>query len=165
MNNLSIRPAAIKDLHAITDIYNHAILNTVAAFDLEPKTLEEQRAWFEHHGEKHPVLVAVEGNAVIGWAALSEWSDRQAYAGTAEVSLYIREDSRGKGIGRALGEAIIQAGREAGLHLLIARIAEGNDISIHITESFGFEHIGVMKEAGRKFGRLLDVFMMQKILD
>ena len=102
---------------------------------------------------------------IIGWAALSQWSDRPAYAGTAEISLYIQEEFQGKGFGRQLSEAIIEAGLRVGLHTLIARVAEGNEASIALAESQGFEHIGVMREVGFKFGRLIDVHMMQKIYD
>jgi L-amino acid N-acyltransferase YncA len=101
----------------------------------------------------------------VGWASLSAWSDRCAYADTAEISLYVKEEERGKGIGRKLSGAILQAGKEAGLHTAIARIAEDNDASIHLAESLRFKHIGVMKEVGRKFGKLLDVYLMQIFFD
>jgi L-amino acid N-acyltransferase YncA len=158
---LIIRPAELKDLASITDIYNQAILNTTATFDTRTKTIEEQKAWFDKHGQKYPVLLGLEDNKIEGWASLSAWSDRCAYADTAEISLYVRNGERGKGIGRQLSEAILKAGKEAGLHTAIARIAEGNDASIHLAESLGFKHIGVMKEVGRKFGKLLDVYLMQ----
>jgi L-amino acid N-acyltransferase YncA len=160
---LSIRPATSADLKAITDIYNQAILNTTATFDTTPKTIKEQKAWFVEHGDRYPILVAQQDGTIVGWASLSAWSDRCAYSATAEISLYVREDCRGQGIGRQLSLAIIQAGQDAGLHTVIARMAEGNDASVHLAESLGFEYIGVMKEVGRKFGRLLDVYLMQKI--
>jgi phosphinothricin acetyltransferase len=162
---LTIRKAILKDLPAITDIYNDAILKTTATFDNNIKTLEEQKAWFEKHGDKYPVLVAQQDNLIVGWVSLSAWSDRCAYADTAEISLYIKEEFRGKGVGRKLSEAVLIAGRKAGLHTVISRIAEGNDVSIHLGESLGFKHIGVMKEVGRKYDRLLDVYMMQLIFD
>jgi L-amino acid N-acyltransferase YncA len=164
MNKFFIRPATALDLEAITRIYNQAILSTTATFDTEVKTIEEQRSWFEHHGSKNPVIVAEQDGKITGWASLTAWSDRCAYSETAEVSLYIEENYRGRGLGRILSEAIIRAGRDAGLHTLIARIAEGNAASIHIAESQGFEHIGVMREVGRKFGQLLDVYLMQIML-
>ena len=136
MNDCIIRPATINDLHAITEIYNQAILNTVATFDTEPKTLEEQHGWFEEHGEKHPILIGEMDGIIIGWAALSQWSDRPAYAGTAEISLYIQEEFQGKGFGRQLSEAIIEAGLRVGLHTLIARVAEGNEASIALANKF-----------------------------
>ena len=162
---LTVRRATLQDLEAITEIYNQAILNTVATFDTETKTAEGQRDWFGQHGDKHPILVAEQDGVIVGWASLSAWSDRRAYDDTAEISLYVEEHHRGKGIGRKLSESAIKAGRDAGLHTLIARIADGNASSIHIAESQGFEHIGIMREVGRKFGNLLDVFMMQKFLD
>jgi L-amino acid N-acyltransferase YncA len=162
---LTIRSATLQDLGAITEIYNDAILKTVATFDTEPKTDAEQKRWFKGHGTRYPILVAKEGNFIVGWASLSQWSDRGAYAGTAEASVYVREEYRGRGIGRRLNEAIIRAGREAGLHTLIGRIADGNDASLRLAESVGFKQIGVMRECGRKFGRLLDVHLVQYIYE
>jgi L-amino acid N-acyltransferase len=162
---LTIRKAGLGDLAAITNIYNQAILNTSATFDTRTKTPDDQKPWFEKHGGKYPLLVALEENTIVGWASMSAWSDRCAYADTAEVSLYIDEEWRGKGVGRKLSGAILKAGKEGGLHTAIARIAEGNDASLHLAESMGFENIGVMKEVGRKFGKLLDVHLMQLIYD
>ena len=153
----------MEDLETITEIYNEAIIHTVATFDTQVKTVEEQRPWFDGHGPKSPIIVAEEGGVVTGWASLSRWSDRCAYAETAEISLYVREVHRGKGIGRKLMEAIIEEGRKAGLHVVGARIAEGNEESVALHESVGFEHIGVMREVGRKFGKILDVHMLQII--
>jgi L-amino acid N-acyltransferase YncA len=160
---LNLRPAKIEDLNRITQIYNEAVQTSVATFDTEPKTLEEQRAWFENHGPKYPVFVAEADGVISGWASLSKWSERQAYSDTAEISLYVKEEFRGRGIGRRLMEAIVDEGERVGLHTVIARIAGGNKVSIHLHESLGFEHIGIMREVGRKFGRLLDVNLMQKI--
>jgi L-amino acid N-acyltransferase YncA len=161
----TIRPATPDDLSAITDIYNQAVLNTNTTFDITPKSLEEQQAWFSHHDARHPVLVVQWGKVVAGWASLSYWSDRPAYADTAEISMYVSEGYRGRGIGRELTKAILQAGKEAGLHTIIARITEGNAASLRLGEEFGFRRIGVMREAGRKFGKLLDVYLNQIILD
>jgi L-amino acid N-acyltransferase YncA len=160
---LVIRQALATDLKAITDIYNEAILKTVATFDTEPKNLTEQEAWFRDHGATNPILVAELSGHVVGWAALSKWSDRCAYSDTAEISLYVRESHQGKGIGRGLLQSILDKGRQAGLHTVIARIAEGNEVSVHLHESLGFRQVGIMKEVGKKFGRLLDVYLMQLI--
>ncbi len=162
---LTIRKAELKDLPAITDIYNEAIRNTSATFDTTEKTVVQQKEWFDKHDNKHPIIVAVENNKVIGWASMSAWSDRCAYANTAEASIYIKEGYQGKGVGRKLAEANLKAGKEAGLHTAIIRVAEGNDASIKLAESLGFKHIGVMREVGNKFSKLLDVYMMQIIFD
>ena len=162
---LTIRKATIQDLRAITEIYNQAVLHTTATFDTATKTVEEQRVWYDKHGAKYPILVAQEDKDVIGWASMSAYSDRCAYADTAETSLYVREGQRGKGVGRKLSEVILKAGKEAGLHTAIVRIAEGNEVSIGLAKSLGFKPIGVMREVGKKFGKLLDVYMMQIMFD
>jgi phosphinothricin acetyltransferase len=160
---LIIRPAKVEDLDRITQIYNEAVQTTVATFDTEPKTIEEQRVWFQNHGPKYPILVAELDGVTSGWASLSKWSDRRAYSDTAEISLYVKEEFRGRGVGRKLLEAIVGEGEKAGLHTVIARIAGGNRVSIHLHEALGFKPIGIMKEVGRKFGKLIDVHLMQKI--
>jgi L-amino acid N-acyltransferase YncA len=162
---IAIRPADWRDLEAITEIYNEAVLTTTGTFDTEPKTLDEQRSWFKHHGGKYPVVVAELNTVVIGWASLSRWSDRCAYTDTAELSLYVKQEYRRRGVGRKLMDAIVAEGRNAGLHSVLARIAEGNENSIRLHESVGFHVVGVMREVGRKFGQLLDVSLMQLVYD
>jgi phosphinothricin acetyltransferase len=158
-----IRKAIYTDVPAITGIYNEAILTTTATFDTEPKTTAAQRKWFKAHGPKNPILVAVEGGKIIGWASLSAYSDRCAYSGTAELSVYVKEKFRNRGIGRKLMQAVLEEGKKAGLHTIISRIAGGNDVSIHLHRQFDFADIGTMKEVGNKFGQLLDVSLMQKM--
>jgi len=157
------RKAGVSDIQAITEIYNEAILNTTATFDLKPKAVAEQRKWFKAHGIRNPILVAVVDDNVVGWASLSEYSTRCAYADTAELSLYIKSDYRNQGIGKKLMRAVLDEGQKVGLHTVISRIAGGNDISIHLHTQFGFEDVGVMKEVGNKFGKLLNVYIMQKM--
>jgi L-amino acid N-acyltransferase YncA len=160
-----IRCAQKTDLEAITEIYNEAVRTTTATFDTEPKTVEERRGWFMSHGERHPILVAEFDGSVVGWGCLTRWSDRPAYDVTAETSFYVKQEHRGKGIGRKLKQATIDKARQLGFHSLIARIAEGSAESLHLNEAFGFQRVGTLKEVGRKFGRLLDVHILQLILD
>ncbi|MFH1100628.1 MAG: N-acetyltransferase family protein [Methanobacteriota archaeon] len=160
---VTFRSARREDLDAITEIYNEAIIKTVATFDTEVKTNEEQKEWFDGHGSENPVLVAEQNGLIVGWGSLSKWSDRCAYSETAEISLYVKEEYQGKGIGRRLIEAIMKEGEKTGLHTIIARITEGNESSLHLHRSVGFTHIGTMKEVGKKFGKRLDVHLMQKI--
>jgi L-amino acid N-acyltransferase YncA len=163
-NGITIRRATLVDAGAIADIYNEAILTTTATFDTEPKTVQEREQWLQSHDERHPVLVAVGGGRVIGWAALSSWSDRCAYADTAESSFYVHSTHRGRGVGRLLKAAIIEEARRLGYHSLIARVAEGSAESLHLNERAGFVLVGTLKEVGRKFGRLLDVHILQLML-
>ena len=160
---LTIKQATLADLGQITEIYNDAIQKTTATFDTELKTLEEQEKWFANHDASHPVLIAEQDGLIVAWASLSQWSDRCAYSATAEISLYVKEEYRGKGIGKQLMKAIIQEGKTAGLHTVMARIAGSNKISADLCKSFGFQYIGTMREIGKKFGKLLDVHLMQLI--
>lgn len=159
---LSIRRATLADLPAIGAIYDDAVLKTTATFDTEPRSPERHRAWFDAHQDpRHPVLVCESGGRVTGWASLSSWSDRCAYAETAEDSIYIAEDARAQGAGKALLEELLAQGRAAGLRTVLARITGESAASIRLHESFGFARVGVMRQVGRKFGRLLDVSMYQ----
>ncbi|TDF95905.1 GNAT family N-acetyltransferase [Paenibacillus piri] len=161
---MDVRLARLDDNKAILEIYNEAVHNTTATFDTVDRTYEQQVQWFEKHGDMHPVLVAVLNDRVVGWASLNPYSDRLAYARTAEVSLYIHRDFRGQGIGKRLLNDVLEAGRNAGLHTVLSRIAEGNESSIRLHRQYGFGVVGTMKEVGFKFGRMLDVVMMQKML-
>ncbi len=180
----AIRKAVRGDLERITEIYNQAVIRTTATFDTMPKTIEEREGWFRRHDERHPILVAEEEGGVepsdgrralragsprprgcvCGWASLSSYSDRAAYDRTVEISIYVSEERRGKGIGKSLMQRIVGEARDLGHHVILARIAEGNPASVRLHESAGFFMVGTMKEVGAKFGRLLDVHLMEKIL-
>jgi phosphinothricin acetyltransferase len=162
---MRIREARIEDVDAVTQIYNDAVLNTVATFDTHPKTISEQERWFAEHDSKNPILVAEEDGLVLGWASLSRWSDRCGYCDTSEISVYVRTGYRGKGIGRSLVERVLEAAEEAGLHTVIARITASRESSIRLFESLGFIHVGTLREVGRKFDMLLDVHLMQRVFD
>jgi phosphinothricin acetyltransferase len=161
---ITIRRAELSDAQAIADIYNEAILTTTATFDTQPKSVEERTQWLQAHDERHPVLVAEVDGQVVGWTSLTRWSDRCAYDDTGETSFYVHSSHRGRGIGRQLKEAIIAEAQRLHYHTLIARIAEGSRESIHLNERAGFVHVGTLKEVGFKFGRRLDVHLMQKML-
>ena len=86
---ITIRRAKIADVAAITEIYNEAIATTTATFDTEPKTVAERSAWFEAHDERHPILVAVCEESVVGWSSLSKWSERRAYDDTSSGEAFV----------------------------------------------------------------------------
>ena len=164
MTRIDIIPAEESHLPAIFSIYNDAILHGTATFDTDTKSNEEITHWWEKHNQKYCVFVAMRGSELLGWASLSQWSDKQAYNDSAELSVYILPSCQGQNIGQMLMKKVLEQGKSEGVHTVISRITQGNDISIHIHKKFGFEMVGVLKEVGRKFGRLLDVTMMQKIL-
>jgi phosphinothricin acetyltransferase len=159
-----IRRATVDDVPAITEIYNEAVLTTTATFDTEVRTVADRRAWFEAHDERHPVLVAEVDGRVAGFASLTRWSDRKAYDETAETSFYVCAASRGRGVGRKLKGAIIDEARRLEYHTLIARVAQESVESLHLNQAFGFVHVGTLKEVGCKFGKRLDVHVLQLML-
>lgn len=159
-----IRKALLADLPFITAIYNKAVLNTTATFDLEVKTLEDRVGWFSNRGENFPIIVAEKQEKVVGYASLSKWSDKKGYDITAEISVYVHEDHQGVGVGKRLIEIIVKMAKETALHSIIARITEGNEKSIYLHKLQGFEVVGVLRNVGKKFGKLLDVTLMQCLL-
>lgn len=158
-----IRMALHTDLISITEIYNEAIRNTNATFDTEEKSISQQQVWFKAHNDQYPVIVFEKKGEICAWASLSKWSDRCAYDSTAEVSIYVHTNHRGKGIGQLLLMALIDKAKKNGLHCLLARITGGNENSIHVHEKNGFKNIGTLKEIGKKFGVYQDVHMLQLV--
>ena len=160
---MQIRTARLTDAEAIRGIYNRAIL-TVATFDLEPRSLEEQQQWLALRSGAHLVLVADNGGTLAGFASLSPYRDRPAYRTTVENSVYVDQAFQGKGVGKSLMSALVDAARDHGFHSVIARIVSSNAASIALHRAVGFEIVGVEKEVGRKLGRWLDVVVMQRML-
>lgn len=158
---VSVRSAVLADVADIVSIYNEAVQTTTATFDTEPRSVEEQRNWMAEHDARHPVLVAEYQGRIVGWIALSPWSDRRAYDRTAEISVYVRADWRGKGVGRHLMSQVLELARASGLHTILARVAEGNPASRRLHAGAGFSSVGVMHEVGHKFGRFLDVELLE----
>ncbi len=172
MNNITIRKGRREDVPALLDIYNYEVINGTATFDLQPKTLAERMEWFEEHQtEAHPLLVAelpaqqeqaddtaLSQPIVAGYATLSSYRPKEAYASTAELSLYIAPACRGRGVATALMQAILQAARECPeLHMVVSVITGGNAASIHLHEKFGFSHCGTLREVGFKHGAYRDI--------
>ncbi len=164
VGTIVIRRAEPRDAADITEIYNEAILTTTATFDIEPKTVADRTRWLDQRGERYPVVVAESDAGVIGFASLAPWSERAAYDATAETGLYVGAAYRNQGVGRALKRAIIEEAERLGFHTLIARVTAESEASLHLNRVFGFEHIGTLREVGEKFGRRLDVCLLQKIL-
>ena len=164
VQSLSIRPAASKDLAAINDIYNHYVLNSTCTYQLEPETMADRIAWFEHHGPKHPVIVGELEGKVVGWGSLSRYNARAAYARTVENSVYVHHQWHKRGIGGMLLAELIRLARQQGHHTIIAGIDADQTASVALHSSLGFKKVGHMTELGHKFERWLDVMYMQLML-
>jgi phosphinothricin acetyltransferase len=158
------RSATMADAAALADIYNQAVLRTTATFDTSLQSEEERAAWLAAHGGSHPVVVAVEDGGIVGWASLSRWSSRCAYDRTVELSVYVDEAARGRGVGRTLVTEILRRAAELGLHAVLVQVCTENEISLAMVRRFGFERAGVLREVGEKFGRLLDVEILELLL-
>ena len=164
MSGVLLRLARPPDAEAIRDIYNAEVTGSTVTFDLRPRTLEEQRAWLDARSGAFAVLVAEDHGEVVGFASLSSYRDRPAYATTVEESIYIRHDQRGKGLGKALLTEIVEVASRQGFHTIMARVVGHHDASIGLHRAVGFGVVGVEREVGRKFGKWLDVVVMQRML-
>jgi L-amino acid N-acyltransferase YncA len=161
---MRVRLARPTDAEPMRAIYNAEVTGSTATFDLVPRTPEEQLVWLGDHRGPYPAVVAVDGDDVLGFGSLSEYKNRPSYATTVEDSVYVGALHRGKGVGRALLEEIVQLATQHGFHSVIARIGGNNQASIALHEACGFTVVGVEREVGRKFNRWLDVSVLQRLL-
>ena len=159
-----VRLAKVSDAEALADIYNHEVTTGTATFDLVPRDVEDQRRWITERSGAYPAVVAERDGAVVGFGSLSRYRDRPAYATTVEDSVYVHDGHRGGGVGRALLDDLVARAQDHGFHTIVARIAEGQEASVALHRACGFELVGVEREIGRKFGRWLDVVVMQRML-
>lgn len=160
-----IRDATEANLAAIRDIYNDAVEHTTAIWNEQLIDVENRRAWMElRRARGFPVLVAEMGGKVAGYASYGDWRAFDGYRHTVEHSVYVHKDVRSAGIGKALMEALIERAREGRVHVMIAAIEAGNAASIHLHERLGFRLVGIHREVGTKFGRWLDLAMMELML-
>lgn len=160
-----IRPAAKEDVPAIREIYNHVVASSTAVFNEQPVSLEDRLDWFAaRQAAGYPVLVAEIDGEVAGYASYGTFRAGTGYRFTAEHSVHIRADRQGQGLGTALVKALFPLAQAQGLHALVAGIDAGNHGSIRLHERLGFVQTGLMREVGRKFGRWLDLALMQRLL-
>ena len=164
MEDLRIRAATKEDLGAINAIYNHYVTQSTCTYQTEPETAEARAKWFAEHGGEHPVIVAVEGSEIVGWASLSPVHSRCAYRHTVEDSIYVRHDARGRGIGSRLLSTLIERARFLGHHTMVAHISADQEASVTLHRRHGFAEAGRLREVGLKFDRWLDVVYMQLML-
>ena len=165
MINDPVRLATRDDAEAIRTIYNREVTESTNTFDLVPRTLGDQLEWLRVHDGAHPAVVAVTADGVVaGFGSLSPFKDRPAYATTVEDSVFVHHDHRGAGFGKLILDELIRVATSHGFHAMIARIVGGNEASINVHRTCGFELVGVEREVGRKFGRWLDVVEMQRLL-
>lgn len=162
-----IRLATEADLPGILEIHNDAIRRLDAIWTEREETLEDRRAWLRDREKGgFAVYVAEEDGVILGHASYGTYRARSGYSQTVEHSIYLRDEAQGKGVGKALMQAIIDDAKARGFHLMVAVIDAKNTGSIAFHEKFGFVSMGVLPQAGHKFGRWLDqVNMYLKLND
>ncbi len=165
MTELAIRDATAADAGAICRIYNQGIQDRVATLETEERTPEERAAWLEARGSRHPVLVVVAGDEVVGWGSLNVFNPRRAYDHVADFSLYIERGWRGRGVGRRLLDALIARGRALGYHKLVLSAFPYNEAGLQVYRRAGFREIGTYREQGLLDGNWVDTIIMEKILE
>jgi phosphinothricin acetyltransferase len=165
MSTLTIREATSDDAEAIRLIYNHEVENETSTMDLVPRTLETQREWIAARSGAFCAVVAVDSSeTVLGFGALSEYKDRSGYRSTVENSVYVRRDVARRGIGKQILLHLLETATVSGFHSVIARIEAQSLASRGLHSSCGFELVGIEKQVARKFGKWLDIAVMQKSL-
>lgn len=164
-----LRPVELTDAEGIRSIYNTEVLDSTVTMDLVARSLADQRRWIEAHQGAHGAMVAVESlpsggpEQILGFASISPYRSRPGYSTTVENSVYVHREHQNRGIGRLLLDDVLHLAEESGFHSCIARILAGHEASIRLHASRGFDLVGVEREVGRKFGRWIDITLMQKL--
>jgi phosphinothricin acetyltransferase len=158
-----VRDATRADLPEILDIYNDAVLTTLANLDIEAQTIAARVAWFEEHEARGlPVLVAEEVGRVAGWASLGTYRPRPGYRFTLEDSVYVARGAQGRGVGRELLAELLRRAEALPCRVVLAGIDATNAASLRLHASLGFEEVARLRDVGWKLGRWCDVVYMER---
>lgn len=160
---IEIRPARFEDAEQVAVIYNHGIQERQATFETRPRRPAEVEGWLE---EGRPFLVAIDSTAdrVLGFARVSAYSVRKAYASVGEHAVYVAPDQRGRGIGVRLMNALADAAERAGYHKLTSRVFTTNEASLKLHQAAGFTEVGVQRRHGQLDGEWKDTMLVERLL-
>ncbi len=161
-----IRTAIKGDIPSLLEIYNYEVRNGVATLDINEKNIEQWTQWFNSHNIKnHPLIVSEQEGEITGYASLSSYREKEAYAATVELSIYVHPAHRGKGVATALMSEILNMARaDSSIHTVVSVITSGNEASEKLHEKFGFTFCGKIHEVGIKFGKHIDISNYQLIV-
>ena len=163
---MEVRDASVDDLPGILAIFNEVIANSTAVWFDTLENLEGRRQWFEaRHARGFPILVAVEAGDMLGYSTFGDFRAWHGYRHTVEHSIYVRADSRRAGIGRILLSALIERATASRAHVMVGAIEASNHASLALHTGLGFKEVARMPEVGCKFGRWLDLVLVQRLLD
>lgn len=158
-----LRTATTADLPSMAEIYNDAVLHSLATFDLEPQPPELFAARVASTRAGDHVVVAEAQGRLVGMAYAVTYRARPAYDGTRETSVYLAADARGRGLGRALYDELLRRVDADGIHTCLAVIAQPNPASEALHTAVGFRHVGTLRDVGRKFDRWVDTALWQRL--
>jgi L-amino acid N-acyltransferase YncA len=158
---MQVRAALLSDAAAIAEIYNQGIEDRVATFETTPRTADDIAAWFDG---VHPIIVAMDDEQVIAFAATSTYRPRKCYRGIAEVSVYVARHARKRGTGRLVLQALIAACEEAGYWKLVSRVFPENAASRRLIQTLGFREVGTYEKHGQLDGVWRDVIVVERLI-
>jgi L-amino acid N-acyltransferase YncA len=160
--SIDVRQAEPRDAEAVAAIYNHGIAERQATFETRARRPNEIAGWLE---EGRPFLVAVdEDEKVLGFARVSAYSVRRAYAGVGEHAVYVGPHARRRGVGVKLLDALAQASENAGYYKLTSRVFTTNEASLKLHRAAGFTEVGVQRRHGRLEGEWKDTILVERLL-
>ncbi|WP_028065440.1 arsinothricin resistance N-acetyltransferase ArsN1 family A [Solirubrobacter soli] len=161
--SIDVRPAEPRDAEAVAVIYNHGIEERQATFETRPRRANEILGWLE---EGRPFIVAVDGETgeILGFARVSPYSVRRAYAGVGEHAVYVAPESRGRGVGVKLLEALAESAEIAGYYKLTSRVFTTNEASLRLHRAAGFTEVGIQKHHGRLENEWKDTVLVERLL-
>jgi L-amino acid N-acyltransferase YncA len=162
---MMIRDAAATDIPAVTEIYNSVLRSSTAIYNDTPVTVEDRVAyWQARVAQGYPLVVAVEEEKVIGYATFGDFRSWPGYRFTVEGTIHVAEVVRSQGIGTQLLHELIARARALGKHVMVAGVDSGNEASLRFLARSGFAEAGRLHEVGFKFGRYLDLCLLQLML-
>jgi L-amino acid N-acyltransferase YncA len=157
-----VRPATADDASAVAAIYNQGIAERQATFETHARSAKEVAAWLE---EGRPFLVATASDGtILGFARLSPYSVRKAYAGIGEHGIYVDPHARGRGVGKLLLQELAAAAEQAGYYKLTSRVFTTNHASLALHRSAGFTEVGIQRRHGRLDGEWKDTMLVERLL-
>lgn len=159
---IQVRAATLADAEALVRIYNPYVLNTTISYETQPVTAEVFRGRMAQIMEEHPYLVAEENGVLLGFAYASEFKTRAAYHWDVELSIYVDESCRGRGIGTLFMESLIKVLKSMNYVNLYSLIDYPNEGSMALHKRFQFHKVGILKGTGYKLGHWLDVMILEK---
>jgi L-amino acid N-acyltransferase YncA len=161
---VKIRPVRMDDAAAIAEIYNQGIEARIATFETVLRTPADIEVNIRNAESQFPYLVAEIDRTVLGWASVSTYRPRECYRGIGEFSIYVHEDARGKGVGKVLLPALIEAAEQAGFWKLLSRVFLFNTGSRKLCAAFGFREVGVYEKHAKLDDEWLDVVIVERLI-